>query len=240
MATVWKPTTPGLIPLPGHGELVGEDSVTYQQLFGGTYEACLGGYLAKGTMGASGTPDLSSWKVKRCTVQQEKGGGGRLSILWEPTASSSYASLPPDRINGGPVMLKLPLERHPNFAGLQSESGQKAIQRLRKATSEASIAAARTAVAAVTNGADFLAVLDKGIQEFDVPGIQVQITTYSWSAPSLSLGGTASAPTWSGLTFPTGTWKRRGDQWSYSGTYWERVTIYECSITGLFDSTIGT
>jgi hypothetical protein len=226
---VKKPRWAGIRTLtatPESGQIVLGERSTLKDVYEGTYANCVAGLLARGTFG---TGTRAGFVVTNCQVDSIKGARGKLVINWEPGGASATWPLPCADFSCETIELYPRTERHALFNdhSVGGSSADISLQMLalvyaaiHAATREAKLAAQQQ----VYNYSDtwqsdmgvvLLDKLRKGEETFYMAGMKYTWWDFSYTMPTLTLGGIIQAPAGPG-SIPSGlpsnlSWLRLAD-----------------------------
>ena len=120
MATpIWKGSTNALVLQPNSPTFAFTDRVRVTDIYKGPQWLCASSMLARGTFG---TGDRWGWVVNQCSVTNERGAIGTLTIEWEAGGSGATMPLPIGEVRLEPQELYPRIERNLYFAALLEEN----------------------------------------------------------------------------------------------------------------------
>jgi hypothetical protein len=192
---IWKGTT-ALLFQPDSGRLSMADRVTFTDVYKGPDSVCRAGLLRRGTYGSG---ERDGWVVTSSVVEPDKGTVSKLTINWEaggPSASSIF--LPLSEFDSQVVELYPKIERAGFFADITRDTLSAAYSAVLGATK-----AQRDAAWSYLNGLDdpqktlglkLVQKLQNGEESWYVAGMRYMFIYYSFSLPTLSLGGFIETP----------------------------------------------
>jgi len=199
-----------------------EAGVFKTQIYHGVFTQC---EASRVYYGHSGTGANLGYLCDSCIVTRDRGGRGRLEIVWKLWSSaggggSPIPQLPQDEFSVTPNDTAPRLERHPFFDGLSAVQKRKATQaatesfptdELRQAAYDALPALGKELFNAIANGQE----------AFFYPEWSYVWTSYHWYLPSCTMGGMIQTPGGPMMgRLGTIQWLRLADQvTSQNGTY---------------------
>lgn len=187
----------GLKATKESGRITFADRVTLVDIFEGQYADCVAGLLARGVFGVGAR---AGWVCTSSMAEQiERGGVSRLTINWEAGGVFATEPLPADDFSLQPQELYPRIERSPFFNGITQPTLALAYQTINGATNVARQAALDrlNTLADSTQKALGLALsskLQKGEETFYLAYMRYIWISWSYTFPSLSIGGVISAP----------------------------------------------
>lgn len=198
------------------GTLTLAERATFTDVYRGPIETCRLGLLRRGTFGSG---SRLGWVVTSSKVEMEKGDIGKLTINWEAGgADASSGLLPLSEYDSQVVELYPRIERNPLFSILTLDNithcygaayGSAKIQR------DNELRAITGLLDTDEQKAPALKLIDKfkkGQESWYVAGCRLMLIWYSFTAPTLSLGGFTEVPSLA-ITFGVGgmSWLRLSD-----------------------------
>jgi hypothetical protein len=212
---LWRGTTlisPGL----DTGTLEAGDRVRFTDVLYGPIAAC---YAAQPPRGAFGTSNFNSmginrvgWVVSQSTVNNMRGGIGKLTIVWEAGGAYATMALPVGDFSLKPQELYPKIERAGCFAGITATTLNIVYNAVYSSTKASGAilggeSVLTTQIADGKNGytaatyADQLALaqkllakLLKGEETFYLAGWRYTYETFSYTMPTVTPGGTPGTP----------------------------------------------
>jgi hypothetical protein len=229
---IWKGSgAVALVEQPGSGKMAFADRVTWQRIFRGPIELCRASVLRRGTFG---TGDSLGWVIGSCTLETEPRGIGLITYNWElggPAANPAFAPL--DEFDCEIMELNPKVERNRNFFGAShpiwggdDETDKISLvtiaycyQAVHGASAEGrQIAIQKIQCLTDANQKDWglvlIDLLQKGVETYYLAGLKYSHIWYSFTLPSLSLGGVLTGPTGplAALLNPSMNWLRLADK----------------------------
>jgi uncharacterized protein (DUF2147 family) len=181
---------------PNSGELELGDRTTLTDIYTGPYAHCYAAALPRGTFGTGGR---SGWVCSKSNVTPDRGTKATLTIVWEAAGSNSGMSLPGSDFDLQAQELYPKIERNSFFSGIATATLALAYSAAQASTPDARSKAAG-ALAGLTDttqrtlGQALAAKLAAGAETFYMAGLRYTWWSFSWTVPSLSLGGTIATP----------------------------------------------
>ena len=211
---IWRGTT-ALVFQVESGGLTLADRATSKDVYRGPYSTCIAGVLRRGVYGTSAR---LGWVVTSSVVESEKGGIGKLTINWEAGGASAYSGfLPLSEFDSAPVELAPRVERNPFFALITRDTVGLAWTAFYGAT-QAQRTTAWNAIEALTDatqkslGEKLVQKFQNGNETFYLAGMRYMYVWYSFTVPSLTLGGFRDVPAFaSGVGLGSAGWLRLAD-----------------------------
>ena len=118
----WRGPTDQLIEMPDSPEYdLGSSGTICTRVYMGLYSLALAGKLPKETIG---TGDMTGWLVQSSKVQRQRGGIGKLTVVYGGGGTNGAASgeqLPPDRFGCTPFEVNARLETHSRYSSLSDD-----------------------------------------------------------------------------------------------------------------------
>lgn len=166
------------------------ERVSCTQIFRGPYAVALAGKVYEGTAGEG---DLLGLVCTRSRVEKEKGGRGKLTILWQSPESTAPTggTVPVDSVRLAPMELNPRVERHSRYASLtdlQREDARAAFE----GGSQAVRDDAYGRLPAL--GQELVGKMRRGTENFYAAGMRYSWTAYYTVLPALTVGGFIEAP----------------------------------------------
>src|SRR5579859_316849 len=193
---VWRGTT-ALVFQVESGGLVLADRATSTDVYRGPYGTCIAGVLRRGVYG---TGARLGWVVTSSKVESEKGGIGKLTINWEAGGPSGFSGfLPLPEFDSAVVELNPRVERNPFFSGITRDTiglawtafyGATQVQR----TTAWNAIEALTDTTQKTLGEKLVQKFTNGNEVYYLAGMRFMWIYYSFTVPSLTLGGFTDVP----------------------------------------------
>lgn len=231
-------TTPPLIE--GETLQLG-DRITWTEIRKGRYAEVMAYALARprgttATFAVEGDTE-KAWIVEEATVTKEKPGLGVLTITW-----SRLAGPPPSTYSMVPFEITPQLARHPQFSSLPAEDIDAVEQYVRIPDIRLTTSMAST-INQRSNKMLMWRLIDKrrrGQETYYLAGLKYLLTWYSYTAPSLTLGGFRQTPTHpTGGTWPAGmSWLRIADESSYDNGIFKTTNAWLGGPGGFWDTDI--
>ena len=191
---------------PESGSIVLAERSMLKDVYEGTYANCVSGALVRGTFG---TGSRAGWVVASSQVEPFRGARAKLTIQWEPGGANATVALPCPDFTCEPIELYPKTERHAIFN--QTSTGTGSMEDIALWTVSMVYSAIHAPTAEAKNsfaqqlanlpagdqgtlGLKLLDKLRKGEETFYLSGLKYNWWSFSYIAPSLSLGGIIQWP----------------------------------------------
>ena len=231
----WRGPTDQLLEMP--------DSPTYDssrngstcaRVYMGLYSLALAGKLPAETIG---TGDMTGWLVQSSRVQRQRGGIGKLTVVYGGGGTAGAASgeqLPPDRFGCTPFEVNPPLERNNRYSSLTDENFAAVDACIRVFQKDT-----RTPVPLTGLLLDLFNKKKRGTTNYYLAGFKYEWTVSNYNVSgTLSVGGFLQTPYGPLGSFIPGSFSclRQADDLKWTGKLYEYTRSWLCAPDGHFDS----
>lgn len=232
----WIGPTDQLIEMP--------DSPTYTlgrdpactRAYLGTHEMAMAGALPRGTYG---TMAMAGWIVQKSTINRQRGGIGKLTVIWGASGSASGQQLPPDEVGLAPFEVNPAIEKNKRYSSLNDADFAKVAD----AYSAFSKKDGTNTIPLAGMLLDLFNKKKRGTTHFYLAGFK-----YSWTRSFyllvgvVNVGGYSQAPLGPLASFIPNTFDcvRTADDLKWTGTMYTYTCAWLCGPAGHFDPDLYT
>ena len=224
-----------LVEQPNSPTYVFGEKTKCTRRFKGLHSLCLSSAPAKGALGSGA---MTGYYVVQSTVTREPKQVGELVIEYEAYASSSGATLPPDEFSLKPFETNPKLERNPFFATLTKDDLDQVRDCIENADPALRLDVYNTLALSVPLAADLVDKLLAGQETYYLAGWTYSWSSYSWTIPTVSDGGTIETPggPMTGLLGTGIDWLRQADDLDFDGSKYKLTKTWLGGPDGHWDT----
>ncbi len=229
----WLGPTDQLIEMPDSPVYDLGTKPTCTRTYMGTHEMALAGALPRGTIG---TMNMAGWMVQKSTINRQRGGIGKLTIVFAAGGGNGAASgqqLPPDEVGLAPFEVNPALEKNKRYSTLVDADFAKVQACIKAFQKDGSTPYALTGMLL-----DLFNKKNRGNTHFYLAGFK-----YSWTRSYYSLvgvanlGGYSQAPLGPLASFIPSTFAslRTADDIKWTGAQYKYTCAWLCTPASHWD-----